>query len=282
MNLAKSPNKVKILLTSDIHNAHNKIDALKAWRLRKKKFDVDFILCSGDLTNMDPAKENIPELVSACEGEMSAVISGLENICGKVVYLPGNHDAKTTLGETQQPSLTLHSINIHYKCLRIAPDLVLVGLGGSIPAYRGEKQAWVGYPYKSEDQMQAALDKVLKGEVAPASVKEDRINEADTIVLVTHVGPHNASTTVDQVNVDMEPVQSGSKALRSALLDPTNQKRVLLNIHGHTHHSPGLTKVGKAYVLNPGSLRSGKFGFLKLKKLPEGKWKITGCEFHRV
>lgn len=28
--------------------------------------------------------------VSACEGEMSSVISGLENVCGRVVYIPGN------------------------------------------------------------------------------------------------------------------------------------------------------------------------------------------------
>ena len=28
--------------------------------------------------------------MSACEWEMSSVISGLENVCGRVVYIPGN------------------------------------------------------------------------------------------------------------------------------------------------------------------------------------------------
>jgi len=273
--------KIKVLLTSDVHCALEKINALGEW-LSKKKKHVDFILCCGDLTNMDPAYEHVPELVSACEGEMSSVIAGLENVCGRVVYIPGNHDAKTTLVEKQQSRLTMHSINLHYKCLRVAPDLVLVGLGGSIPAYQGTEVCWVGYPFASEEQIQASLEKVLKGDVAPASVKEDRINEADTIVLVTHTGPYSASTTVDQVIVDAEPIHSGSKALKSILLEPVYQKKILLNIHGHTHHALGLTRVGKIFVLNPGSLRTGHFGLLSLKKLPEGRWQIAGTEFHRV
>ena len=91
--------------------------------------------------------------------------------------------------------------------------------------------------------------------------------------------------------IDAEPIQSGSKALRSLLLEPAmvtpsillflfptfllfcllslslslylffiyfylfQQKRIMLNIHGHTHHALGMTRVGKTFILNPGSLR---------------------------
>eukprot|EP00026_Physarum_polycephalum_P014189 Phypoly_transcript_14677.p1 GENE.Phypoly_transcript_14677~~Phypoly_transcript_14677.p1 ORF type:complete len:287 (+),score=22.88 Phypoly_transcript_14677:112-972(+) len=283
LKFLKSPtsNNLTILLTSDVHNALDKINVLGEW-LSQRKREIDFIICSGDLTNFDPANEHIPELVSACEGEMSSVISGLENVCGRVVYIPGNHDAKTTLVETQQSRLTMHSINLHYKCLRIAPDLVLVGLGGSLPGYKGDQQEWVGFPFQTEEQIKAALDTILRGPLAHSSSQGDCISEKDTVVLVSHVGPHDASTTVDQVIIDAEPIQSGSKALRSLLLEPAMQKRIMLNIHGHTHHALGMTRLGKMFILNPGSLRTGHFGILSLRKLPEGRWQINGAEFHRL
>lgn len=41
--------------------------------------------------------------------------------------------------------------------------------------------------------MKEALDKLLRGPVAPGTVKDDIINEKDTIILVSHVGPHDSS-----------------------------------------------------------------------------------------
>ncbi len=51
----------------------------------------------------------------------------------------------------------------------------------------------LGYPYKTEEQMQAVLEKLLKGDVPLPFGKGDQIGENDTIILVTHVGPHNSS-----------------------------------------------------------------------------------------
>jgi len=143
----------------------------------------------------------------------------------------------------------------------------------------------MGYPFTNEKQVEDALTKLLLlngAQPAPAGSKADEIAEGDTIILVTHVGPHNADTTIDQVQIDAEPIQSGSHALRSALLDPLLQKRVLLNIHGHTHHATGLTRVGKIFVMNPGALRTGHFGILTLKRLMENKWQVSSSEFHRL
>jgi len=136
---------VRILITSDVHLALDKVIKLGEWMWagNGNKEGVDFVLCCGDLTNMDPANNHIQELVNACEGEMSAVVACLERVCAKVIYIPGNHDAKTTLSfDEPRPRLTTHSINLHYRCLRLTPDLVMVGLGGSVPGYQGKDEVW--------------------------------------------------------------------------------------------------------------------------------------------
>jgi len=280
---APTSTSLKILVTSDIHLALEKINQLGDWLTLHNKENVDFIICCGDLTNMDPADQGVQELVSACEGEMSSVLARLENVCAKVVYLPGNHDAKTALeiGEPR-PRITTHSVNLHHRCLRVAPDLVLVGLGGSVPAFQSEEQVWVGYPFTDEKQVSAALTTLLKENIATQGSTADEITDEDTIILVTHCGPYDSSTTVDQVDLDAQPIQSGSHAIKSFLLDPTLRKKILLNIHGHTHHSLGLTRLGKTFVMNPGSLRTGHFALLSLNRLYEHKWRIVGTEFLRV
>lgn len=42
------------------------------------------------------------------------------------------------------PHLTPNSYNLHNSALRLADDLVLLGLGGSIPAYRNGTACWAG------------------------------------------------------------------------------------------------------------------------------------------
>jgi len=196
--------------------------------------------------------------------------------------------------EDARPRLTTHSINFHHRCVRLSPDLVLVGLGGSVPGYQGDKEVWVGFPYTKEEDIHRDLTNLVptssvqessdqsSNTPAQGSTKGDEIHEGDTLVLVTHVGPHEASTTSDQVDLTQEPVQSGSKSLRALILEPPNQKRILMNIHGHTHHSLGMTRLGKTFILNPGALRTGHFSILTLKKPYDTKWRIVGAEFHRV
>ena len=49
---------------------------------------------------------------------------------------------------------------------------------------------------------------------------------------------------------------------------------IILNLHGHTHPSPGIIKISNTYVFNPGSLRKGSFGEINIQK-KEGKWIIN-------
>ena len=72
----------------------------------------------------------VPAKYSASEGDMSAVLSALENIHCRVVYVPGVHDPSSTIlsrDDQPLPRLTPQSCNLHGRCLRVAPELVLVG-----------------------------------------------------------------------------------------------------------------------------------------------------------
>jgi hypothetical protein len=46
--------------------------------------------------------------------------------------------------EEDRPRLTPLSFNIHDTCIRIAPDLVVAGFGGSVPAFCAGQQRWDG------------------------------------------------------------------------------------------------------------------------------------------
>eukprot|EP01112_Ceratiomyxa_fruticulosa_P011636 TRINITY_DN3173_c0_g2_i1.p1 TRINITY_DN3173_c0_g2~~TRINITY_DN3173_c0_g2_i1.p1 ORF type:complete len:217 (-),score=24.91 TRINITY_DN3173_c0_g2_i1:52-702(-) len=216
---------------------------------------------------------------------MSALLCGLENIQAKVLYIPGNHDPISTFSKDPQiqPRLTTHSINIHNKTIRLLNDLVITGFGGSVPAYRDGEQVWRGYPF-NEDEMREYLNSLLEVKKIEASDRQkvDDILEGDTVILVSHVGPHSSNTTVDQVDLTVAPVFSGSKSLDLVLRNPKHQHSILCNIHGHTHHALGMSRVGKTYVINPGSLRTGHYAIVELRRVPLGKWQVNSSQFNRI
>jgi Icc-related predicted phosphoesterase len=67
----------------------------------------------------------------------------------------------------------------------------------------------------------------------------------------------------------------GSKQLNKFI---SNNDKVFLNIHGHTHDGDGLSKLGKTNIFNPGSLTKGNFGIIKLKKDYKNIWKCEKIE----
>eukprot|EP00180_Rhodochaete_pulchella_P001092 Plantae.Rhodophyta-Rhodochaete_pulchella.ctg19089.p1 GENE.Plantae.Rhodophyta-Rhodochaete_pulchella.ctg19089~~Plantae.Rhodophyta-Rhodochaete_pulchella.ctg19089.p1 ORF type:complete len:176 (+),score=17.99 Plantae.Rhodophyta-Rhodochaete_pulchella.ctg19089:31-528(+) len=118
----------------------------------------------------------------------------------------------------------------------------------------------------------------------------------DDIILMTHTGPEHIATTLDdrQAMAGKAPVSAGSSALRKALLTerlvgvssicpvgacaddsltcdnvwfPLQQARVVCNIYGHVHASPGQAWLGSVPVINPGSIRhGGNFALLTLRR----------------
>ncbi|KAF2075661.1 hypothetical protein CYY_003034 [Polysphondylium violaceum] len=272
-----STNKtIKLLIASDIHLSYKNIDAL-AQVVRDRNEKIDYVICPGDVCNFNPDNCNNDDMVRECEDEMKKIMIALEAIHPNVLYVPGNHDAKTTLlinGDTDALKLSSHSTNLHKSSIRIDDSLVILGLGGSLPSIRNGENHWVGYPYQKESELEKDLDQMVAHSQLTTNVKDD-----DRIILLSHSGPFNSGTTVDQVEDPKNPIYSGSKSINTYL---ESNKSIFLNIHGHTHHSSGMGRVGKSFIVNPGSLRTGHYVLLTLEKYDNVLWRIKSTEFNRV
>uniref|UniRef100_A0A7S4N904 Calcineurin-like phosphoesterase domain-containing protein n=1 Tax=Guillardia theta TaxID=55529 RepID=A0A7S4N904_GUITH len=122
-----------VLLVSDVKSNLSNIHKLAEF-LTAQSIHVDMIWVTGNLIFLDNS-DHKPEMLSASEGDTSAIISALENIQCRVAYVPGRHDPPTTQGSgSQLPRLTSNSCNLYHRCLRIAQDLVLLGFDyGKMP-----------------------------------------------------------------------------------------------------------------------------------------------------
>ena len=69
--------------------------AVAAHCLRVRQY-VDMIWLAGDVTRLCEEDYEVPARFSASEGDMSAVLSALENIQCRVAYVPGAHDPSST------------------------------------------------------------------------------------------------------------------------------------------------------------------------------------------
>eukprot|EP01095_Lingulamoeba_sp_RSL-Kostka_P014276 TRINITY_DN6181_c0_g1_i1.p1 TRINITY_DN6181_c0_g1~~TRINITY_DN6181_c0_g1_i1.p1 ORF type:complete len:275 (+),score=88.45 TRINITY_DN6181_c0_g1_i1:50-874(+) len=272
---------LRFLLVSDLHYAVDKVKELKTW-MDENNREVDIILVSGDLVNMVPSENDNEAKIKESEEMITEILMNLEEININVIYIPGNHDPVTTF-DRPLPQLSEHSKNIHYSNIRIIEKLLLCGFGGSVPAYQENeegilKKRWEGYPFKNDDEFKDQLEHIFSDDIVGEDILDD-----DKIILMTHTGPNQSNTVQDQTDLTVPVIHSGSDSLREFLLEDYQQKHVLLNIHGHTHHSTGLSRVGRTYILNPGSIRTGHFAILTLKfNGSKNKWMISGAEFHRL
>ena len=89
-------------------------------------------------------------------------------------------------------------MNVHAIPTRIAPNLTLLGFGGSVPSFTPEgQQVWEGFPYDSDDKFSGDV-KLLLDEV----VSNDAIPPKETLLLMTHNGPSNSSEWVRSQTYD--------------------------------------------------------------------------------
>ncbi|XP_064394727.1 uncharacterized protein LOC135341964 isoform X2 [Halichondria panicea] len=221
---------------------------------------VDVVLLSGDLANVP--MENMTSLTTLELEEQHAlvhkVVSEFLPISKHIYFIPGNHDVITTYSV----SASMESpVNVHLRCVEIAPALHLVGAGGSVPGYRNGAQCWDSFPYPSDEAFAADLTKILD----PVFMEEGALSHTDAVILMTHNGPDQSSTTVARAD-PANPVLSGSTALYKALCRQQLQQHVVLNIHGHTHDAPGSTRLGKTAIVNPGALVEERYGLYTLSR----------------
>ena len=75
---------------------------------------------------------------------------------GKVLYIPGNHDAQLLMDAETMPPINDSSINMHKQVHELVPGLFMAGLGGSLPTlFKGNNQqeweeCFTPYPFSNE------------------------------------------------------------------------------------------------------------------------------------
>lgn len=79
-----------------------------------------------------------------------------------VKYLPGNHDSASFLDASTDECQSDKAQNVHMGIHQITDDLILGGLGGSVPSYLKTgmpldttvkvEDIYVPYPYKSDEE----------------------------------------------------------------------------------------------------------------------------------
>eukprot|EP00347_Sterkiella_histriomuscorum_P016604 403352551 len=291
----KKPNQLTLLLLSDIHLAFDYIQILKLWLVEHRnprqpasvgsanvifKPHYDYVLISGDLANIHYNLDVSHEEEMKAEQDISVVLSEIEKIVGvQILYIPGNHDPKSMLGSSvcegnkEFPKLSQDSNNMHNDWVELKPNLGLVALGGSTPSdfqRHGDLQLdpiYFPYPYSTDEKFKQELSKLLDSEDLPKN-----------ILLMTHDGPRGSATCQDKTtHLDTGIIQFGSPYLTELLKN--SQGRIICNVHGHCHEGGSLDKIQNIKVINPGSLKHGEFGELKLQENADGTWRVAS--FHK-
>ena len=87
--------EITLLCVSDTHQHFENISKVMAQVART---DIDYVIHSGDWTDITVAEQVDPLKVAEAEASISSQLSQLEAIVKPVYYIPGNHDPKTLRG----------------------------------------------------------------------------------------------------------------------------------------------------------------------------------------
>ena len=307
--------RVTLLLVGDIHGDPKELggsdreDRMNQLRAELHASDNAFtaVLLNGDLANVPRPDAQNPEASAhwlpwiARQLEMAAGGFGREHAGEdpgpsrgdrRAYYVPGNHDPPQLFDEAQTAAAAAtkgcdalnSATNLHGRVTRLAPGLLIGGLGGSTPARQeGEggalTQVWGGCPYNTEQEAAA----VIQGKLAPAV--EAALQPEDQLLLMSHAGPDGVGTALHWRDVSKPPIRSGSTALTDYLRSPTAQQRFVGVVHGHTHPGGGQGHIGALPVFNPGPLRDGAYAVLTLVRSEEEgqlRWRVAQYEQRRL
>lgn len=267
--------RLRLLLVSDTHLNLERISKLVEWVVEEAQ-EYDFIVLSGDIINLSAEEHALQSAAAAAEGSTSSVISALESIQSKVIYIPGNHDHSSLFAPLdKRPHLTVFSRNIHAASIRVAHDLVICGFGGSCPATKDAQECWSGVPFASQATFSEAF-------AAAVTNWNKEIKPDDSILLVTHVGPLCSCTAIVHDFSPSPEIFTGAASISQHIqqLQKTKTRQLLANVHGHTHAARGMRVLGdeRTPVVNPGSLSEGNFGVMTLRRQGQGKWMVSSVD----
>ena len=287
--MKKEDRQINVLLVSDLHLVNENVVKLKEY-IKTKSIQPDYIFASGDFVTISAGKNNDPEEIAKANQQIKEQIELLEEISDNVIYIPGNHDPEPMFAD-DPTKFTEKSQNINKKYIKLADDLILLGFGGSVNNPTSDEWpyqtydikdynniVWTGYPF-CDDLEHPTYDKADEdcGKNLNEAYGKVEFDEGTKIILMSHGGPFNASTSLAQWNDKI--VYSGSKEMSKLLYK--NRKDIICNIHGHTHAGKGYCKMRNVDVINPGALKYGDFveATFSYNFGTEYQWKVTKADF---
>jgi len=164
------------------------------------------------------------------------IISAIEKKNSSILAVHGNWDDDNVITMLTERGYSIHGEG------RIVHGVGFFGVGGSGPTP-------MNTPTEYDEDTIAALLKSGYGKVAGT----------DTKVLVSHAPPRGLRDRTFLL------IRGGSTSVRSFL----DQSDVKLCISGHIHEASGIEACQNLTVVNPGSLKSGKFARIELNGTPD-------------
>ncbi|CAI5745061.1 unnamed protein product [Peronospora destructor] len=129
MTMQSDATKLKLLLLSDLEGQIPRVNQLCEELVSSDDCNVDAVLVIGGLV----AKRGLQdyealEAVAAAEGDMMALISRLEMIICRVLYIPDENDPPTTRSIVlSTPSLTQYSSNVYCREEQLVEGVTVMG-----------------------------------------------------------------------------------------------------------------------------------------------------------
>ncbi|KAF0719720.1 Aste57867_842 [Aphanomyces stellatus] len=116
--------QLNVLVISNIHSSISQVNRLCDYIIRHEAVDVVFVC--GNFVEPTPSATGLAESMAAAEGDMTALLSRLEMIVCRVIYVPGPYDPPSTkrLHELKKsPRLTPYSINCDKITVPLTDDI---------------------------------------------------------------------------------------------------------------------------------------------------------------
>ncbi|KAG7400062.1 hypothetical protein PHYBOEH_007130 [Phytophthora boehmeriae] len=127
--MRRDATKLKLLLLSDLEGQTSRVNQLCEELVSSEDCDVDAVLVTGGLVaKRGPHDYEALEAVAAAEGDMMALISRLEMIICRVLYIPDDNDPPTTRSiVVSPPSLTQYSSNVYCREEELVEGVSVMG-----------------------------------------------------------------------------------------------------------------------------------------------------------
>ncbi|KAI8925476.1 Metallo-dependent phosphatase-like protein [Entophlyctis helioformis] len=217
--------------------------------------------------------------------DFAAMLNALRPLAPQLFFVPGNHDPWSVVSRLPSSGADATSAhpssdagNVHRTIRPVAPGLRIGGVGGSTTSAAVDSDATPtsnpipGLTHDPASIIDPALDNLFR---------RIQSEPEGSYITMTHAGPSLLGTAV----VDYTPWQAasakdtGNRRLRSLLASQAFQPpdrfassqgdkpraHIVFHVHGHAHHSWGVSQLGAIPVINAGPLRDGRFAIVTLR-----------------